>query len=252
MSDTSELPPPPPSAVPDESATGRSRTVLATLAIVGAVAALVFGLLWISASGSRNDAVQERDLALSERDAATANGIELSNELRATKDQLADTEAALASAGSTESGPADTSEIADLETDVDRLTTEVDRLTTENETLRADLDAARSAPETTIVAPTTVAPETTVAPDTVVAPTTETVLPSAAELGQWLSSLYRTSVLGSGQRDCLGQVVIDDLGADQLSEILNSGDDAAGNDILIASLRAAASTCGIDPSAVFG
>jgi hypothetical protein len=46
--------------------------------------------------------------------------------------------------------------------------------------------------------------------------------------------------------------VLDDLGPEQVSGILASGSDAADNDVLIASLRVAASACGIDPSAIFG
>lgn len=94
MSDASLLPPPPPSAVDDAAAPGRSRTAIAVLAVAASIAALVFGLLWIGASGSRDDAVDERDLALDERGAAIARGIELNDELETTQDQLTDAEAA--------------------------------------------------------------------------------------------------------------------------------------------------------------
>ena len=238
MSDSQPLPPPPPPAAEDAAAPSRSRTTIVVLAIVASIAALVFGLLWIGASGSRNDAVDERDLALSERDAAIARGIELNNELETTQDQLAD---------------ADTTEIDDLQAEVDRLTAEVERLTEENESLRADL-AAAEAPPTTVPPATSIAPETTVAPETSTAATVipaDSAPPSVDEIGEWLSSLYRSSVLGQGQKDCLGQNALDELGADRLGALLDT-DDAGDDEELIDALQNAASVCGVDPSAVFG
>jgi hypothetical protein len=217
------------------------------LAAIASIAALVFGLLWISASGSRDDAVDERDLALTERDAAIATGIELNNELETTHDQLAAAEAA-AAAGET---GADETEIGDLQAEIDRLTAEVERLTAENESLQADLAAGES-PPTTVPPATSIAPETTVAPETTTAPVpAEATPPSVSEVGEWLSSLYRRSVLGQGQKDCLGQTVLDELGAVRVVTLLNS-DDAKDAEDLIDALRDAAATCGVDPSAIFG
>jgi len=218
------------------------------LAVIASIAALVFGLLWITTSSSRDDAVQERDLALSERDAAIASSIELNNELETTQDQLAEADAAAASAGTpADDNGTDSTEIDALQTEVDRLTAEVERLTEENAALQADLDVAEPAP-------TTIPPETTVAPETA-APTTavqaDSTPPSVNEIGEWLSSLYRPSVLGQGQQDCLGQRVLDELGADRLGTLLTA-DDAGDDEGLIDALRDGASACGIDPSAVFG
>jgi len=214
--------------------------MIVVLAIVASIAALVFGVLWIGASGSQNDAADERDLALSERDAAIARGIELNNELETTQDQLAD--------ASTDT------ETDDLQAEVDRLTAEVERLTEENESLRADL-AAAEAPPTTVPPATSIAPETTVAPETSTATTTvvpaDSTPPSVDEIGEWLSSLYRSSVLGQGQKDCLGQSVLDELGPDRLGALLDT-DDAGDDEELIDALRNAASACGVDPSAIFG
>ena len=213
--------------------------MIVALAIVASIAALVFGVLWIGASGSQNDAADERDLALSERDAAIARGIELNNELETTQDQLAD--------ASTDT------ETDDLQAEVDRLTAEVERLTEENESLRADI-AAAEAPPTTVPPATSIAPDTTVAPETSTATTVvpaDSTPPSVDEIGEWLSSLYRSSVLGQGQKDCLGQSVLEVLGADRLGALLDT-DDAGDDEELIDALRNAASVCGVDPSAIFG
>jgi hypothetical protein len=187
---------------------------LAVCAIVASIAAVVFGLLWLTAASARDDAESQRDLALDERDAAIDAGIEMNNELQTARDQLAETD------------PADEAEREELRGEVDRLTAEVDRLTAENEALSSDLDAA-TAPSTTA------APETTGAPGAAVAP------------------LYRPSVLGPGQEECLGQEVLDELGAVRLIEIVNSEDPGDDED-LVAALENAASACGIDPSAIFG
>jgi cytoskeletal protein RodZ len=242
VSDAAPLPPPPPPPTasgahePDE----RGRNTLAALAILGLVLALVFGLLWLGVRGSRDDAANERDIALAERDDANENAIALSNELEGTKDQLADAQSDVSAA--------DPSEAGDLQADVDRLTAEVERLTAENEALST---AAGSATTTQPApAPESTQPAPTVAPTT--ASPTGTDGPSADDIGAWLSSLYRTSVLGEVQRLCLGQTVLDDLGADEVIEILSSGDDAGSNEVLITSIETAAEECGIDPSAVFG
>ncbi len=71
------------------------------------------------------------------------------------------------------------------------------------------------------------------------------------EIGEWLASLYRTSVLGVGQKECLGRTVLDEVGADRLGVLLTA-DDAGDDEALIAALRDATSICGIDPSAIFG
>jgi hypothetical protein len=135
------------------------------------------------------------------------------------------------------------------------LTADVERLTEENEALRADL-AAAEAPPTTIPPATTIAPETTVAPET---STATTVIPavsapaSMGEIGEWLASLYRWGVLGQGQKECLGQTVLNETGDDRLSSLLNADDDGDGDDQgIVGALRIAAATFGIDPSAVFG
>ena len=204
---------------------------------MASIAAVVFGLLWLTAASARDDAESQRDLALDERDAAIDAGIEMNNELQTARDQLAETD------------PADEAEREELRGEVDRLTAEVDRLTAENEALSSDLDAA-TAPSTTAAPETTVVPETTVAPETTAAPP-DVEPPSVSEIGEWLASLYRPGVLGPGQEECLGQEVLDELGAVRLIEIVNSEDPGDDED-LVAALENAASACGIDPSAIFG
>lgn len=234
MTAAAPLPPPPPPADAGPRDDARGRNTLAGLAVLGLILALVFGFLWLGARSGREDAASERDIALAERDAANETAISLSNELAATKDQLADAESEGAATGTSEA---------------DDLQAEVDRLTAENEALTAELAAATTLPEPTPSVPPTTATPTTATPTTA-APTT--AAPSADEIGEWLASLYRNNVLGPIQEACLGQTVLNDLGADQLTEILGSGDDAGTDEALIESLEAAASECGIDPSAIFG
>ena len=193
---------------------------------------------------------RKRHLALDERDASIARGIELNNELETTQDQLADAYAA-AEAESAPDASTDTTKIDDHRAEVERLTADVERLTEENESLRAVL-AAAEAPPTTIPPATAIAPATTVAPETSTAKTVSpavSVPASVSEIGEWLASLYRRSVLGQGQRECLGQTVQDEIGDDRLSTIRNA--DGAGDDQgLVDASRIAAATCGIDPSAI--
>jgi len=254
VSDSTPLPPPPPPSpdASDAATPGRSHTALIVLAAVASIAALVFGVLWLNSSSSTDDAIAERDLALSERDMAIASGIELNNELETTRDQLADAEAAAAT-DDNEAG-ADTTEIDELQAEVDRLTAEVERLTEENASLQADLTASTT-PPVTVPPETTIAPETTAAPETTVAPTTavpaDVPPPSVDEVGDWLASLYRSSVLGQGQKDCLAQTILDELGGERLRTLLDA-DDADEDQPLIDALQNAASSCGVDPSAIFG
>ena len=179
-------------------------------------------------------------------------------------DALADAEEALADGASTDS----TSGEAELQAEVDRLAAEVARLEAETERLATDVTATSAvapattaAPDTTIApttapsttaAPTTTAAPATTAPTTTAAPVGPIEAPSPGEIGDWLSGLYRSSVLGDGQKDCLGQTVLDALGGDRLSVLLSATAEPGEEDDLIEALRDAAASCGIDPSAVFG
>ncbi len=230
--------------------------MLAAFAIVASIAAVLLGLLWMSAASGRSDAESERDLALSERDAAMETAIELDTELQATRDQLANSSAdGDGDDAQDEAAAADQSK--ELQIQVDDLTAEVARLTDENAALQASLDAA-TAPETTspeTTTPPTTTPETTAPPATTAVPA-DTAPPAAEpltpnEVGEWLASLYRRSVLGQGQVSCLGQTVLAEVGNDRLAALLDD-DDAGADEELIEALRNAASNCGIDPSAIFG
>jgi TolA-binding protein len=234
---------------------GRSKTILAAYAIVASIVAVLLVLLWMSAASGRSDAESERDLALSERDAAIETGIELDTELQATRDELAE---ATADGDNDQDETAAVDQSKELQVQVDDLTAEVERLTDENAALQAALDAATTpettTPETT-TPPTAAPPATTVAPATTAAPA-DTAPPAAEpltpdEVGAWLASLYRRSVLGEGQVSCLGQTVLAELGNDRLATLLND-EDAGEDDALIEALRDAAASCGIDPSAIFG
>ena len=195
-----------------------------------------------------------RDLALSERDLANATAIALDTELQSTRDELAAAEALLAGTSSDE-------DASDLQAEVERLTAEVERLEAENASLKTDTTTTTVAPATepapATTAPATTAPATTTttttepAPETS-APTGPVDAPSALEIGTWLSGLYRDSVLGDGQQQCLGESVLDALGGDRLAVLLAAVEDPGDEADLIEAVRDAAATCGIDPSAIFG
>ena len=262
MPDPSPFPPPPPTPpglerdeAPESSAGNGSRllAIVSGIATIAVVLAVVFAFIGSTAAGRRDDAERERDLTVAERNDANATVIGLRDELAATKDQLAAAETSDAGGGPDRA--------AELQTEVDTLNTEIDRLNTQIDTLQSDLDAATvpgSSPDTE--APDTEAPET-VTRDVSTPPTGPTPAssepptePAASpvEVGGQLSSLYGPSVLGTGQKTCLGQTVLDDLGSTQLSAILDTGDAARDDETLVASLGAAARTCNIDPSAIFG
>ncbi len=188
--------------------------MLAAFAIVASIVAVVFGLLWMSAASGRSDAESERDLALSERDAAIETGIELNTELKATQDQLADS---TADSDDDQDDAALLDQSKQLQIEVDDLTAEVERLTDENAALQAALDAATTT-ETTHSRDDHPADDR--APGDHRRPgdhgraarhrpaRREPLTPD--EIGTWLASLYRRSVLGDGQITCLGQTVLAD------------------------------------------
>lgn len=74
---------------------------------------------------------------------------------------------------------------------------------------------------------------------------------SPDDIGEQISGLFRRSVLGAGQKSCLGQVKLNDFGEQGVVAAIateSPGDD----DEFVEGLRAAADFCNIDPSAIFG
>ena len=232
--------PPPPPPLNDGAPSGSSgRTTLLALATCGLVAAAVTGFLWLGARGASSDAQSERDIAIAERNAASAENIELDARVRVAEDDVAEAQNALSAAESDndDTTPVDDNAITELQGEIDELAAEVQRLNEEN-AMRAAAEPEVTEPEPE-PEPEVTEPEVTAEPL------------SPRDLGRRLSSLYRQNVLGNGQQTCLGQVVINDIEADSISEILMS-DDPGANESLTASLQNASAICGIDPSAIFG
>ena len=74
---------------------------------------------------------------------------------------------------------------------------------------------------------------------------------TADEIGEQVAGLFRSSVLGSGQKSCLGLTLFNEFGDQRVAAAIASGsprDDAEFVDAIIA----AAMNCNIDPSAVLG
>lgn len=235
------------------------------LAVAGLLGTLVMGLLWLGARGDANDLEAERDALITERDLANDANVDLSTHLQVAESQLEaaqqDLDEALTGGGDTDTDGPSQSDIDALDDQVAELEAEVERLNSENEALAADLETAVAAtvsetndstPET--IAPTTIpattVPATTI-PITTLEPSDAPEPLTPAQAGRLLASLFRNDVLGPGQELCLAQVVINDLGANTLTALLE-GDDPGADDALVVSMQGAAAFCGIDPSAIFG
>ncbi|MEP6153083.1 hypothetical protein, partial [Ilumatobacter sp.] len=115
-------------------------------------------------------------------------------------------------------------------------------------------------PVTTTTAPSTTAPSTTAppttAPSTTAPPTSEPPAPSPPslspdEIGDEVAGLFRPSVLGPGQKSCLGQVLVNEFGGERVVAAIAS--ESPRDDVeFVEAIRAAANFCNIDPSAVLG
>lgn len=228
-----------------------SRTPWIAAAVVGLLIAAVMAFLWLGARGESADRALERDTAIAERDAVNETKIANDAELETLRNDMTAAQEALADAQATATNAPSPEEVAEAEAAIAELGTEIERLTQENEALQEEAEAAAAATTTTTttVAAEAAAPEET-ASTTVPAP--EAIEPADPdEVGDQLSSLYRNSVLGDGQKRCLGDFVLGNLGNAETVTILDA-DDASENDALETSVREAAAFCGISTSAVFG
>lgn len=212
------------------------------IAVFALAIAGVLALLWLGSRSDADTALTQRDNAVVERDAAIAATIDADTALRASQDELADALTALedASGSDARSGASDTDELQDLRDEVDELTAEVERLEAENETLAIDLADLEASATTTPSTTTTLLPTPTVPPSV-----------SPDDIGEQVGGLFRSSVLGDGQQSCLGQALLDVLGAQRVLEAIaaaSPGDDEQ----FVDAIRSAASICNIDPSAIFG
>ena len=73
----------------------------------------------------------------------------------------------------------------------------------------------------------------------------------AQYIGEQLSSTTGPTVLGEGQTTCLGTAVVNDIGLDALGKGLQSRASASQSTVVVEAIGRAATTCGIDPSAIF-
>lgn len=205
------------------------------------------GVLWLGARSSTDDAIVERDAAIAERDAANDASIDANAQLQTLQDEL---DAARAELDDPDGAAveSDDGELQELNDRIEELSAEVERLEAENETL-----AAGDAESTTTTEPVVLEPDlttTTAVPATTPA-TTESAPVSAEDIGDQIAGLFRDDVLGSIQKICLGQAVVDDLGQDRVVEAIAA--ESPGEDVeFVESLLDAADFCNVDESAIFG
>lgn len=249
------LPPlPPPTLNEPEPETSAPRPiVLAALAAVALAAAVIMGLLWMSTTSARDDAIAERDAATLERDADLGS-------TRAATDALTTTQTDLA---------ASQSEVRRLETELDaalvaaeltaverddaeaagELATEVNDLSIRNQELSDQIAALQTelatSAEADVVAEAVVVPAEPAAFDIAAAPD------FGRYVGELLSSRSGSSRLGQADSTCYGTAIINDIGLDALGKGLHLGASSADNNIVIGAMQGAATSCGIDPSLIF-
>jgi hypothetical protein len=245
-------PPLPPPALPDSpEPAGQSRLrILAAVAAIGLAAAVAFGLMWMQATGSRDDANAARDAAIAERNANVENGRVAADALIDTQSDLSaaqadnqrlqgDLDSALEEIQTADSAPVatttpiDTARVDELETEVDELSTTNDALADQLTTLQAELDAAAATPETPAEFDIAAAPE------------------FARYVGEVLSSRSGSSRLAAAQSTCFGTEIINSIGLDALGNGLHNAASSSDNNAVIGAMQGAASTCGIDPGLIF-
>lgn len=251
------FPPPPPKSLDDGPDRARQR-VLAVVGAIALLAAVVMGLLWVSALNSRDDAAAERDAAQTAATAESDRTADALDSLATTKvdldtartenEQLA-AELAAAEADAAAAAAA-TARADEAEDTLAVVNVENEELAAQIVTLEASLAdsqaAAEAAAETAADAPT--APAAPAAPavfDINAAPD------FARYIGEELSSSNGPSVLGQGQTTCLGTAVVNDIGLDALGSGLQSGASSSKNAVVVEAIERAAVSCGIDPSAIF-
>ncbi|MGB3733819.1 MAG: hypothetical protein WA964_02605 [Ilumatobacter sp.] len=220
------------------------------------VVAGVFALLWLGARSSESDTASERDAAIAERDAATQTYIDANAQLQTAQDELADAREALDDESGTvgEPGGATAAELQQLEDRTEELSAEVERLEDENEVLATDLAAAATPAVTTADEPdaaTTTTTTATAEPADAAPATTAAATVSFEDVGDQISGLFRPSVLGTLQKRCLGEFVVEALGEERVLAAIAS-ESPVDDEEFVDVVSAAAEFCLIDQSAIFG
>jgi hypothetical protein len=240
------FPPPPPKSLDDGPNLKRQR-ILALVGAIALLAAVVMGLLWISALGSRDDAATERDAAeatATEEADRTADALdslaatEVDLEAARTDNEQLTAELAAAEADAAEADAA-TARAADAEAALAVANVQNEELAAEIATLETSLSGAQDAAETAGVPADPAVFDINASPDL------------ARYIGEQLSSSSRPTVLGEGQTTCLGTAVVNDIGLATLGAGLASGASSNESTAVVESIERAAVTCGIDPSAIF-
>lgn len=242
------FPPPAPKSLDDASL--KRQRMLAIIGAIALLAAVALGLLWVSALNSRNDAVTERD-------AARATAAEESNRTAAALDSLAATEVDLEAARTDNEQLA--AELAAAEADATEATAAMARadeaaaalgaVTRQNEELAAEIVTLE-----TSLSEALAANEEADAASVPAEPAAFDIDASpglARFIGEELSSSSGPSVLGQGQTTCLGTAVVNDIGLATLGEGLSSEASSSERTVVTEAIERAAVTCGIDPSAIF-
>lgn len=227
--------------------------MLAALAAVALAAAVIMGLLWMSATSATDDAVAERDAAILERDADLGSTRAATDALTTTQTDLAaaqsevrrlESELATAVAAAEVTGVADAEAASELATEVDDLSIRNQELSDQIAALQTELTAAAEA-EPVVEAEAGVVPAVPATFDIASAPN------FGRYVGELLSSRSGSSRLGQADSTCYGTAIINDIGLDALGQGLHLGASTAANNAVVGAMQAAASSCGIDPSLIF-
>lgn len=243
---TTPAPPfPPPSAMDDDLQRQRLRT-LAIIAALALAAAIVMGLLWMSAGSARDDAVAEREVAISERDANITSRQDLSAALITTQSDLSEAQAdnerlqaeldeALATAEpiAPVEPVVDTAREDALAEQISELDVRNQELADEVAALQAELDAATEAVTEPVAFDATTTPE------------------FSRWVGELLSSRSGSSQLAKTQSECFGAAVINSIGLDALGAGLNLAASSAANNLVVGAMQSGAEFCGIPSSLIF-
>ncbi len=243
------FPPPPPKSLEDGTDLKRQR-ILAVVGAIALLAAVVMGLLWVSALSSSDDAATERDAAQAAAteeanrsadalDSLAATGVDL--EAARTENEQLTTELAAAQADAAEATAA-TARADEAEATLAVVNVQNEELAAEIVTLEASLSetqTAAAAAEAASVPADQAVFDINASPDL------------ARYIGEELSSTSGPSVLGQGQTTCLGTAVVNDIGLATLGTGLASGASSSDITVVVEAIERAAATCGIDPSAIF-
>jgi hypothetical protein len=237
------FPPPPVLGIDDDLHAQRLRT-LAIIAGLGFAAAILMGLLWMSARGGDDSAIAERDAAVAERDASTAERQDVAAALITTQSDLnasqadnvrlqAELDAALAASADVAPPVVDSSQTDELNGVIDDLTVRNQDLAEQLAAVQAELDAALAAPADAPTFDATTTPQ------------------FSRYIGELMSSRNGSSRLAQAQSECFGAVIVNTIGLDALGKGLNLSASAADNNLVVGAMQSSANFCNIPLELIF-